>query len=707
MAQPDNVADFFRTAGKYVNTLALDGGGEDYSMRFSYTNNYTESMLPNSDLNSHNFNLRGVVDLSPKLNLDAKATYFIQDLNNRVSQGSEGVLAYVYDMPRNVDINDLKTYQNPEESLNSISYSTLGANPYWMLEHDRNYNRRERILGFAKATYEFADWLKAFARIGTDVTSVKSENVNRPGHHFYNSGRLSFNNSRSTETNADFLLMFNKDVTSDLNISVNAGGNHSYRTGESIGINGSDFKIPTRATVANLVVQNQSYGPLNEKIINSLYGQISFAYRNFVYLDVTGRNDWSSTLADGNRSYFYPSVTGSLLANELFDPEGDIFNLLKVRASWANVGNDTGPYQLYPYYNLASDGYLGLTQLSRPGVKFNPDLKPENIASLEFGLEGSLLNNRLFFDFSVYNITTTDQIYDVPVPASTGYSTFRENIGEMTNNGVEFLFGGIPVQTGDFSWQLSVNFSQNKNELVELTEDLESHVFNTTNSGNLSLRATVGGGYGDLYGTEWRTNDAGQLLVDANGRPQASTDRVLLGNSQPDWIGGLTNTVTYKDVSLRFLIDARIGGKIFSQTNASLLAAGATVETLEYRESRIVVDAVVEQEDGSFAPNSTEISAQDYWGSIAGIASQNIYDQTNIRLREFVLSYKLPNSLLNNTFIQGANIGLVGRNLFFIYKDIDHVDPEASLGTGNNGQGILSYNLPTARSLGFNVNLKF
>jgi len=707
VAQPDNVADFFRTAGKYVNTLALDGGGEDYSMRFSYTNNFTESMMPNSDLSSHNFNLRGVIDLSDNLNLDAKATYFIQDLNNRISQGSEGVLAYVLDMPRNVDINDLKTYQNPEESLNSISYMTLGANPYWMLEHDRNYNRRERILGFAKATYTFADWLSAFARIGTDVTSVKSENVNQPGHHFYNSGRLSFNNSRSTETNADFLIMIDKDVTSDLNISVNLGGNHSYRTGESIGINGENFKIPTRATVANLVVQNQSYGPLNEKIINSLYGQVSFAYRDFAYLDITGRNDWSSTLPADNRSYFYPSVTGSVLVSELLDPEQDLFNLLKVRASWANVGNDTGPYQINPYYNLAADGYLGLTQLSRPSVKFNPDLKPENIASLEFGLEGSLIDNRVFFDFSLYNIKTTDQIYDVPVPAATGFSTFRENIGEMANKGVEFLIGGIPVRTNDFSWQASINFSQNKNELVELTEDLESHVFNTTNSGNLSLRATVGGGYGDLYGTEWRTNDAGQLVVDANGRPQASTDRVLLGNSQPDWIGGLTNTITYKDISLRFLIDARIGGEIFSQTNASLLASGATVETLEYRESGIVVDAVVEQEDGSFAPNTTEISAQDYWGSIAGIASQNIYEQTNIRLREFVLSYKLPNSLLNNTFIKGANIGLVGRNLFFIYKDIDHVDPEASLGTGNNGQGILSYNLPTARSLGFNVNLKF
>jgi len=707
VAQPDNFENFFETGAKYVNSLALDGGGEDYSVRFSYTNNMTQSMMPNSDLKSHNFNLRSLIDLSDKLKLDAKATYFTQLLNNRVSQGSEGVLSTIIGMPRNIDIEDLKVFQNPEESLNSISFGSLGSNPYWMLQHDRNENTRERILGFAKATYEFNEYLSAFVRVGTDVTAIKSESVNQPGHHFYTSGRLSFSNSRTAETNADFLLMFKKDLNEDFNLAVNIGGNHSYRTYEGMSIYGEDFKIPTRATVANAVVQRPSYSPLSEKIINSTYGQLSLSYQNYMYLDVTGRNDWSSTLGEGNRSYFYPSVTGAVLVNEIFDPEEDLFNLLKVRASWANVGNDTSPYQLNSYYNLASDGYLGLTQLSRPSVKFNDELKPENIASLEFGLEGSMFDNRMFFDFSYYSIKTTDQIYDVPVPASTGYSTFRENIGEMTNKGLELLVGGIPVSTDDFSWEVSANMSQNKNELVELTEELESHVLNTTNSGNVRIQATVGGGYGDIYGTVWRTNDAGQIVVDANGRPQSSTDKELLGNAQPDWIGGVTNTLTYKNFALRFLIDARIGGEIYSQTNASLVGSGSTFETLEFRENGITVDGVVLQADDTYSANTTKISAQDYWGAVSGIASENIYKQTNVRLREFVLSYKVPNSILANTFIKGANVGLVGRNLFFLYKEIDHVDPEASLGTGNSGMGILSNNLPTARSVGFNVNIKF
>jgi TonB-linked SusC/RagA family outer membrane protein len=707
VAQPDNFKDFFETGAKYVNSIALDGGGDNYSVRFSYTNNMTESMLPNSDLKSHNFNIRSLVDLTDKLKLDAKATYFVQEINNRGSQGSEGVLSTILTMPRNIDINDLMVYQNPEESLNSISYGSLGANPYWMLENDRNENTRERLLGFAKATYEFTDWLSVFTRVGTDATHIKSESVNQPGHHYYGSGRLSFGNSRVSETNADFLAMFKKDLNEDFNLSVNVGGNHSYRTSEGMSIYGENFKIPTRATVANAVVQRPSYSPMSEKIINSLYGQASLSYQNFIYLDVTGRNDWSSTLGEGNRSYFYPSVTGSVLVNEIFDPEADLFNLLKVRASWANVGNDTAPYQLNSYYNLASDGYLGLTQLSRPSVKFNPDLKPENIASIEFGVEASMLNNRMFFDVSMYSIKTTDQIYDVPVPASTGYSRFRENIGEMSNKGIEALVGGIPVKTDDFAWEVSFNFSKNTNELVELTEELDSHVLNNTNSGNVRIQATVDGGYGDIYGTTWRTNDAGQIVVDANGRPQSSTDKVLLGNAQPDFLAGLSNTLTYKNLSVRFLIDARIGGEIYSQTNASLVGSGATVESLEFREGGIIVDGVVLQDDDTYLQNATSISAQDYWSAVSGIASENVYKQTNIRLREFVLAYNVPNSMLKNTFIKGANIGLVGRNLFFLYKEIDHVDPEASLGTGNNGQGILSYNLPTPRSIGFNVNIKF
>jgi len=707
VAQPDNVKDFFRTAGKYINTISLDGGGETYSARFSYTNNMTESMLPGGDLKSHNFNLRTTADLTDKFSVDGKVTYLAQDINNYPSQGTEGVLAYVLDMPRSVDIEDMKTYQDPEVSINSVGYSTLNANPYWIQEYDKKWDYVDKLTGFVKLNYQLTDWLSVFGRIGTDISNKKRGYINQAGHHYFTTGRMNVGRSRYSETNADFLITAKKDdIIADLNLTVIAGANHSYRTGEAQSIYGENYKIPTRATIANCVIQTPSYTPMSEHIINSVYGQISLDYNSFVYLDVTARNDWSSTLPEDNRSYFYPSVTGSVLVNQLIDPGAEYFNLLKVRGGWANVGNDTGPYQIFSYFNVASDGYLGLTQLSRPSVRFNEDLKPENIASLEFGIEGRMFLDRLFFDIGLYQIKTTDQIYDVPVPAATGYSTFRENIGEMLNKGIEVLIGGSPVRTANFSWDVSLNFSRNINELVELTEGLTAHGFNTTNSGNVSIVATVGGGYGDIYGTDFRRTESGELIVNAEGRPQATSEKVLLGNSQPYFIGGFRNSIRFKDISFSFLIDARVGGEVYSQTSAALTGAGVSKESLEYREEGILVEGVVEDGD-NFIPNTTTISAQDYWGAVSGIASAYVFEQTNIRLREFVLSYNLPSSLLTNLPIRNASIGLVGRNLFFLYKDIPDVDPEASLGTGNSGQGIISYNMPTARSIGFNINVKF
>lgn len=706
-AQPTNVEDFFRTAPKLINTLALEGGSQDFNARFSYTNNQTQSILPNSDLHSHNFTLRTQMNLSSRITLDAKATYFTQELNNKVSQGSEGVLAYLYYTPRNVDINDLKTYQYPEESLDAVSYSALGANPYWMLNHDRNFNRRERLLSFAKLNYKFTDWLSAFVRVGTDVTNIQGEGITQPGHHFTKQGALSASNARNTETNADFLLMANKDFGSKFSLSVNVGGNTSYRTAEGVRFTSSNFKIPTRPILANTVENDPFYTPLREKKVNSLYGSASIAYDNFIYLDITGRNDWSSTLPEDNRSYFYPSFGLSVLLDRFLDPNGTTFDLIKLRGNYAEVGNDTDPYQLNTLYFVAQDGYLGRTTLSRDAIRKSESLLPESINSLEFGLEFRMLRNRLYLDLSWYNIESTDLIYDVPVPAATGFSAFRENIGKVTNTGVEFLIGGSPIRTSGFNWDISFNFSANENKLVELIEDLESHTLNTTNSGNIAIQATVGGGYGDIFGTTWRTNDAGQVIVNSNGIPLASTDRTLLGNAQPDWIGGLSNTFSYKNFMLRFLIDARIGGQVYSATNASLDGSGVSVESLQYREGGIVVDGVVEQEDGTFVPNTTQITAQQYWGAYSGIGANYVYNQDNIRLREFVLGYNVPASALSNSFLQGATISLIGRNLFFLSKDIPHVDPEASLGTGNSGMGILSNNLPTLRSLGFNISLKF
>ncbi len=707
VAQSSNVEDFFRTAGKYINSVALDGGTKDFSVRFSYTNNFTESVLPNSKLNSHSFNLRGMANLTDKFKVDAKATYFIQDLTNRVSQGSEGVLAYVLDMPRNVDIRDLETFQKPEESLNSISYSSLGANPYWILRHDENTNRRERFIGFTKVSYDFTDWLSGFVRIGTDVANVKGNSISKPGHHFYTSGRMNVSQSRSAETNADFLLMFDKDITQDFSLAAQAGGNHSYRMYDAMTIFAEDFKIPTRVFLDNARTIRPTNTPLQEKEVNSLYASASLSYQDFIYLDLTARNDWSSALSKDNRSYFYPSVSFSILTDHFFDPENTIFNIMKLRTSWAQVGNDTGVYQLYDYFNIAQDGYLGRTQLSRPSTKFNPDLKPENITSFEVGLEASLLSNRLYTDISWYNIKTEDLIYNVPVPAATGYSNFRENIGEMENTGIEILIGGVPVQTSNFKWDVSLNFSKNENKLKDLIEGLESHVLNTTNSGNLNIQATVNGGFLDIWGTTWKRNSNGDIWLNAEGKPQASDDKEKLGNAQPDWIGGFTNSLSYKNLSLRFLIDARVGGEIYSATEAALDGSGVTPKTLQYREEGVVVDGVIGDEESGFTANTTEISGQDYWSAYSNIASNYVFDQTNVRLREMVLSYNVPRSVFDGTFIQSATIGLIGRNLFFIYKDIDHVDPEASLGTGNNGQGILSYNLPTNRSIGVNLNIKF
>lgn len=709
-AQEDNVRNFFRTGATISNTLALDYGSDNATMRFSYTNLQANSILENSGINKHNFNLRGTANLNKRLSLDAKVTYFMQDATNRPDQGTEGIMAYVYDIPRNLDMADLEDFQNPDYSTRS--YTSSGGNPYWILHHDINDDTRTRINGFAKATYKFADFLSAFVRVGTDHTTQEIENVTQYGHWFFQSGRLSFNTRTVTETNADFLLMFNKEF-GDFTVSANAGGNLRYDTYKYYGISGEDFKIPTKPILQSCAETFTGYTPLREKRVNSLYGTATLDFRRMVYLDITARNDWSSALPEDSWSYFYPSVGVSVLLNEAFGIESDILSFSKVRASWAQVGKDTGPYQLTNSFSLSSStsSYLGLTVLNRPGTYYVEDLKPEQSSSIEVGAEVRMFNNRLFADFSYYDISSTDLIMQIPVSASTGYSSFNTNVGEITNKGIELMIGGTPVRTKGFSWEVALNMATNENELVELIEDLDNYEFSTTNAGNVLVSATVGGGFGEIWGTDFKRTDDGRIIVDDMGRPQASSEKVLLGNYQPDWTGGLTNTFRYKGITLRALIDFRIGGQVYSGSDAGLDAMGVSKRSLEYREEGgLVVDGVVNTgtpEDPVYETNTANVSAQDYWGAMSGIVSNYIYDQTNIRLRELTISYNLPQKVLANTFIKKASIGLVGRNLFFLYKEIDNFDPESSYSTSNYAQGMLWYNLPTTRSFGFNVNISF
>ncbi|MDA9588477.1 SusC/RagA family TonB-linked outer membrane protein [Flavobacteriaceae bacterium] len=708
--QPDNVSDFFRTAMRAITSVSLDKGSESGSVRFSYTNNSTESILPNSDLESHNFNLRGTAQLSDKLSIDSKATYFTQNVNNRASLGGEGVLAYVYTMPRNVDVNDLMDYQmaNPSTpaEFGVISYDKRGSttgNPYWMLMHDRNDERRGRFLGFTKINYEFNDWLSAFVRLGSDITDIKRGSIEKPGHHFYPDGRMSKSQSTSTELNSEFLITAKKDITDKLDLVFNAGGNLSKRTSEGLGISGRNFKIPTRFFISNLnEINPPSERPQAIKKVNSLYGALNLSYDDFLYLDVTARNDWSSTLGEENRSYLYNSASLSALLNRFIDPSQEVFNLIKLRASWAQVGNDTSPYQLYQTFSVPGQGYLGLTTLGSPSVKLNPDLLPETVTSTEFGLELSALENRLTFDISIYDMSTTDLIFNVPVPPATGFSFFKENVGKVQNKGVEINLGGTPIKTSNFSWNTSVFFAKNENTLVELIDDLESITYNTTNSGNASIRATVGGGLGDIYGTVWDTDDSGNNIVNANGLPIASSSLEILGNANPDWLGGWSNSFSFGDLSFSFLIDARIGGQIYSQTSAGLDSSGVSERSLLYRDSGVTLNGTNTETNSA---NTVPITSQQYWGSYSSIAENYIYDQDNIRLREFALGYRLPG--LDEIGLQSATLQLIGRNLFFFSKSAEDIDPEAMLGTALGAQGFTSNALPTLRSVGFNVTLNF
>ena len=708
--QPDNVSDFFRTAMRAITSVSLDKGSESGSVRFSYTNNSTESILPNSDLESHNFNLRGTAQLSDKLSIDSKATYFTQNVNNRASLGGEGVLAYVYTMPRNVEVNDLMDYQmaNPSTpaEFGVISYDKRGSttgNPYWMLMHDRNDERRGRFLGFTKINYEFNDWLSAFVRLGSDITDIKRGSIEKPGHHFYPDGRMSKSQSTSTELNSEFLITAKKDITDKLDLVFNAGGNLSKRTSEGLGISGRNFKIPTRFFISNLnEINPPSERPQAIKKVNSLYGALNLSYDDFLYLDVTARNDWSSTLGEENRSYLYNSASLSALLNRFIDPSQEVFNLIKLRASWAQVGNDTSPYQLYQTFSVPGQGYLGLTTLGSPSVKLNPDLLPETVTSTEFGLELSALENRLTFDISIYDMSTIDLIFNVPVPPATGFSFFKENVGKVQNKGVEINLGGTPIKTSNFSWNTSVFFAKNENTLVELIDDLESITYNTTNSGNASIRATVGGGLGDIYGTVWDTDDSGNNIVNANGLPIASSSLEILGNANPDWLGGWSNSFSFGDLSFSFLIDARIGGQIYSQTSAGLDSSGVSERSLLYRDSGVTLNGTNTETNSA---NTVPITSQQYWGSYSSIAENYIYDQDNIRLREFALGYRLPG--LDEIGLQSATLQLIGRNLFFFSKSAEDIDPEAMLGTALGAQGFTSNALPTLRSVGFNVTLNF
>jgi hypothetical protein len=667
-------------------------------------------------MSKNTFNLRAGAKLSDKLSIDSKVTYFTQTANNRAQMGwsRRNVAVPLFRWNRNAVTSDYRNNFEDElgRSIDPYSLEVPSNNPYYIQNRITDEDNRSRLLSFVKTTYVVNDNLSAFVRVGTDILS---QNIQRivpwGGQTDFPEGFRSDDTRSETETNADFLVTYNNNVGSDFNINVNAGGNYRYNKSDRNQRSGEGFNIPTSTLYSNLQTLFAGDISFQRSSIYSLYTSATVDYKEMMYLNVTGRNDWDSRLwtASGTPdewSFFYPSVSLSLLGNEMFGIDSRVLSFSKVRMAWAEVGSG-GIKNDQIFYSLGNTtGYNGLVTVSQSNIFDDPALKPETTRSVELGLELKFFNYRLYTDFTYYNTSTFDQIINAPVDAATGFQFKRTNVGEISNKGFELLIGGTPIQGSDFYWDASVNLARNVSVLESFIEGSDSFLF--TGRDNFSVKTKVGGNYGDIWGNDFVYHE-GKIVVDGNGLPVASEEEQLVGNYWPDVTGGFSNTFGYKGLVLTFLIDFRMGGEAIDWTRNELGSNGAIEATLEGREG-MVLDAFVNTgtaESPVYTPNTTETTAQQYWAALRGIPGASIVDLTHVRLRELSLGYSLPSIWLDDTFINNASISLVGRNLFFLSKEAVGVDPESTLTVSQFGQGLFYYNLPTTRNLGFSLNVSF
>jgi TonB-linked SusC/RagA family outer membrane protein len=715
-AQPNNVKDYFNIGGEALNTVAIDNASEIGFIRFSWTNNSTTGVVPNSELTKNTFNLRAGTNLSDKLAFDSKITYFIQDADSRVLMGWDGSrnpTNQLYRMPRNADIKDYENYYIDEDgySVNPVENTRPAGNPYYMQKKIVDTDKRQRILGMLQMTYTLNENFNVFARVGTDALSHKFKTIMPWGSDArLVKGKRDDSQRWIFSTHADFLATFNKELSSNFNVNLNGGGKYQYGLSMYSSRGGEDFKIPTSYLYSNLETLLAGNESSSRSSSYSLYFFGSFDYKEAVYLNFTGRNDWNSGLwtPDGSPSdwsYFYPSLSMSVLGNELLGIESNILSFSKLRLAWSQVGSGGNKnYQTY-YYLGNTTGYNGLISVTQSNVYDDPELGPETTESKELGLELQFFNNRIYTDFSIYNSSTFDQIVNAPVDASTGFEFVRTNVGEISNKGFELLVGIVPVKNSNFTWDASVNVAKNTGTLEEFIEG--SDAYNFGGRDGFSVKTKVGGNIGDIWGRDFVYHE-GKMVVDANGLPVASTEEQLIGNYFPDLSGGFLNTFRYKNLNLKVLIDGQIGGKTYNVTSQETGRYGTLKRTLEGREG-MTLDAWVNTgtaESPVYEVNSKETNAEAYWARLQGIEAAHMEDLTNIRLREVNLSYTIPSRLLSKTFINTASVSLIGRNLFFLVNKTVGADPESSVSTGN-GQGYMYYNMPSLRRYGMSLNLSF
>jgi len=706
VAHPDNLKDFFQNATNVTNTLGLTAGSENVQAYFSYTNTNSKGIIRNNELKRHNFNLRITSKLSKRLSADAKVTYYHHQINNRVSTGDDfyNPMRAILRQPTNISTEEAQTYEYFDNSGFRLQnywnpHSNGGENPWWMINRIPAKETRDRVLGMASLKYELMDGLSIQVRSAIDYASdAYAQQSYTDTYTIADRGNFRTYKSLNYELNNDLLINYNKTF-GDFSVNVSAGGNLLTQEWLNTSVNAGSLLKPNLFTFGNAAGLSASEDGATKKL-NSIYGFASLGYKNYLFLDLTARNDWSSTLPPENWSYFYPSAGLTWVISDMIKSLPAFLTFAKVRASIAQVGNDTDPYQLAPQFTFYQGGANGYA--SRGGTQPATDLKPEITTSKEIGADIRFFQNRLGIDFTWYRSNSKNQLLGVSLPVASGYNSKFINAGNIQNTGVELVLNGTPIK-GDLTWDISVNWATNQSLVVKITDEMKSYPL----TGRQWMTTTIvreGEEFGLILTKKFLRNDAGRVLIDPNGKPLVSDGQTEPGGTyNPDWIGGITNTFTWKAFDLQFMIDFRQGGMIYSFTEANLSSDGFSDYTLEGRDG-FVVDGVMAS-DGS--ENTIEITSEAYWQHLGGrntpTGEPYGYDASNSRLRALVLGYTHN---FKNFPLRNLRISLEGRNLFFLYNKAKYVDP--NLASGNsNVQGVEGFGLPSTRSIGMNLRLTF
>lgn len=751
VSHPNNVRDYFRMGISTNNGISVARGDDKYQFRVGYNYEKQVSIVPDAGTNKTNISLNTDYHLAKWIVVGATANYIVYTApslpGSATPSGSNvrsnsPMLQFLW-FGRQVDTNSLKA--DYTRNWNSSYYD----NPFWSASYNTQSQERHRLIGDLHAEFRLTDGLNVSFRTSTDWYNDRRKSKVKWGSAGAGSPYGSYAEDAYTvkENNTEVLATYIKQLNKNWGIDALLGFNVRNKQYEN------NYQAAPRLAVADLYTLTNSRDPLTSSNDfyrlrqYGLYGSIQLDYRRWAFLNITGRNDWSSTLPVDNNSYFYPSVTASVLLSEAFGWRSKAVNYLKIRGGWSQVGADANPYQLATVFT-SETAFNGNPLQSSSTIGMNSNLKPENTSSIEAGFEAAFWDNRLYLDFTYYKTDSRNQILKLATTAASGYTSQVRNAGHIRNRGYEIQLGAVPIQTSKgFRWNLDLNYGANSSKVVKLDDEGLITSYQLYSSG-IQILASVGEAYGTLFGTSYVRDANGNVVVDANGLPKISTTNKTLGKFTPDWTGGISNTFSYRSLSLSFLIDASVGGSIFSNTNKTGKYTGVLANTLSGRDAehgglwyytdamgnnvrlpespsysvssdglyyaqvngqstRVYQDGImVEGVTESGSKNEEVVSAEKYYHRIYSIAEANVYDASYVKLREVALSYRLPRLWTQKLHLQEASVTLTGRNLWTIYKSVPNIDPESALTTGN-AQGVEAYSLPTTRSFGVNLSVKF